>query len=371
MKFRSEDCTAFSLTEVHLLARKMQWSIVTFQAAGQKLPCTFISLSAELQESHGRSKSFIMESFQTQETCPRVNIVPDLELWGYDLQLPKSFLRENIEETEDPIQNKIEFEKDLAINAKSQYVAAVEKAQEFINKGEFQKLVIARLKKISLKNDHSTEVFFKAMTENYPQAFCYCVYHPAIGSWSGASPELLLSYRAEEIKTSALAGTLTEAQLEQGWSAKEVEEHEMVVEYIKSALDQKVKQLKVGIRKTVQAGPVFHLRTAIKAKISNNKFTSILQALHPTPAVAGLPFKNSIETINTIENFKREYYCGFIGVLKAEDNADVFVNLRCLKWLNEKTVQLFIGAGITAASIPEDEWFETEAKAKTMEDLLL
>lgn len=368
MRFSSEDSVSLSLTELYELANEMKWSVSTFQAPGQKLPCTYLSFQAKTETGlPTRGKSFVMQAFESKETSPLINISPDIEFWGFQFQIPKSFLGEKKKESEE--KKRISFFEN--INEQTNYLQAVEAAKKLIEKGQFQKLVISRKKQIQLSERILLEDFFQSMIAAYPRAFCYCVYHPESGLWAGASPELLLGFKEDQIHTSALAGTLTADQLGLGWSSKEIEEHEMVVEYIEAALQsQGIREVEKGERKTVQAGPVYHLRTELRATVNEGNYSNILMALHPTPAVAGLPFKNSQEKINSIEKYDREYYCGFIGVFNEVNNANVFVNLRCIKWLDDKNVQLFTGAGITQSSIPEQEWKETEAKAKTMEDLL-
>jgi len=96
-----------------------------------------------------------------------------------------------------------------------------------------------------------------------------------------------------------------------------------------------------------------------------NKFGACLQALHPTPSVGGLPKEAARQFILTKEKHDRAYYTGFLGPLNIQNKSHLFVNLRCLQLFNKQFV-LYSGAGITAASIAENEWEETENKMMTM-----
>ena len=86
--------------------------------------------------------------------------------------------------------------------------------------------------------------------------------------------------------------------------------------------------------------------------------------LHPTPALAGMPKKESIDCINKYESHNREYYGGYIGPFSCNE-FDYKVNLRCIKFDNNK-IQLFAGGGITSKSIAETEYQETESKSQTI-----
>jgi isochorismate synthase len=91
----------------------------------------------------------------------------------------------------------------------------------------------------------------------------------------------------------------------------------------------------------------------------------MLQLLHPTSAVCGQPLDKALEFIRKHENYKRQFYTGYLGPINFEDRTDLFVNLRCLQIMQEKLI-LYAGAGITQDSIPEKEWEETELKLNTL-----
>ena len=82
---------------------------------------------------------------------------------------------------------------------------------------------------------------------------------------------------------------------------------------------------------------------------------------------AGLPQKEAIELIDSIEEHKRSLYAGCIGVLG--DRTDLFVNLRCAQ-LIENEYFLYLGGGFTKDSIAKKEWQETENKSRTLLDIL-
>ena len=101
--------------------------------------------------------------------------------------------------------------------------------------------------------------------------------------------------------------------------------------------------------------------------MNGQKPIQIADKLHPTPAVSGLPQKEAIELIDSIEEHERSLYAGCIGVLG--DRTDLFVNLRCAQ-LIENEYFLYLGGGFTKDSIAKKEWQETENKSRTLLDIL-
>jgi isochorismate synthase len=91
----------------------------------------------------------------------------------------------------------------------------------------------------------------------------------------------------------------------------------------------------------------------------------LIDALHPTPAVCGLPKESAKEFILENEGYDRSFYTGFLGELSVENRSNLFVNLRCMQ-VKDATYYIYIGGGITSASVPEKEWEETVAKSKVM-----
>ena len=116
-----------------------------------------------------------------------------------------------------------------------------------------------------------------------------------------------------------------------------------------------------------------HLRTDFKVDLKEVDFptlgTDMLQLLHPTSAVCGLPKEPALRFIIANEGYKRSYYSGFLGPVNSEVGTHLFVNLRCMQLLKTEAV-LYAGAGITCESSPEKEWQETQHKMQTMGKIL-
>lgn len=169
-------------------------------------------------------------------------------------------------------------------------------------------------------------------------------------------------------KPVALAGTqsLRDGKLPKSWDHKNWREQQLVASYIRRQLST------LGITPeekgpySARAGEVSHLKSDFFFSLPNpEKLGDVLQLLHPTPAVCGLPKEEAYHFIIENEGYDRSYYSGFIGWLDPKGKTDLYVNLRCMNILPQ-TFTLYAGGGLLAASQLEDEWQETEDKLDTM-----
>jgi len=252
----------------------------------------------------------------------------------------------------------------------------VQKGITAIQKGQIKKVVLSRKETIEV-DDINFMLYFTRLIKAYPTAFRYLFFHPQVGFWMGATPEQLLKKKSEYIQTVALAGTQVQTNIDLvQWSDKEKEEQKIVTDFIIQNIEPFSTEIEISEPFTVQAGTLFHIKTEIKAKlIAPEHFANILMALHPTPALCGLPKQEAKEFIIANEGYDREYYAGFLGELqynpetKQYAESDIFVNLRCMQ-LEYRKVHLYIGGGITAKSEPEAEFLETVNKSKTIKKIL-
>jgi isochorismate synthase len=240
-------------------------------------------------------------------------------------------------------------------------------AHSFLNGiAQFQldKAVFSRVKSYSFPLDKAFQLFEK-LCETYPKALVYLVSSSKIGTWIAATPEILLEAHKSFVFTMSLAGTKKASQNTDPWGDKEKNEQQLVTEFIENQL-QKVgaEQIELNGPYDYQAGPVTHLRTDLSAYFASGKLTEIIKALHPTPAVSGVPRDKALNLISSVEAHDRFLYTGIVGLLSKTD-ATLYVNLRCAQ-LQTNTAYLYLGGGFTPQSIPELELDETENKSKTL-----
>lgn len=239
--------------------------------------------------------------------------------------------------------------------------------------GNFDKLVLARSKDETLYQPLPLIPTFISATQTYPTAYTYLLYTPQTGLWLGSTPELLCSAEGGVFQTMALAGTQLAPR--QGnpprWSAQHTKEQGYVTTYIIEALTALGLRPTTSPTQTVRAGNLVHLRTDITARLEGAvKLPQLLEALHPTPAVCGLPKQESLEFILENEQTDRSYYSGCLGILSPQSKSSIYVNLRCMQLLSPTMVRLYAGGGLILGSQLEVEWQETERKLQTMRSLL-
>ncbi|MFV0304393.1 MAG: chorismate-binding protein [Moheibacter sp.] len=263
--------------------------------------------------------------------------------------------------------NNFNFNYDLKLNtirefnsiSEKKYQELVQNTIDEISKTQLSKVVISRIK---VENNSSFQVLlsFKKLVQNHPDALVY-LWHTPKETWMGATPELLLQENKAEIQTVSLAGTKLP---EYDWTEKEFDEQKIVTNYITSEL-QGLMNLKIKGPETIQAGSFQHLKSYISADIPQRfSIKKLVRKLHPTPAVCGLPKNSAFHFILENEGYNRNFYTGFIGI-KNKSNTDYFVNLRCTQ-LFQNQIWIYVGGGITAESVPEKEWIETELKSETI-----
>lgn len=275
----------------------------------------------------------------------------------------------------DAMQDDYAIEEELVVKTdfiddKERHIGLVEDTINTIKNTAISKIVVSRKEKVTLDNFDEVETFEKLLYQ-YPNAYGYIWFHPKVGLWMGATPETLLKVDGVQFKTMALAGTMPyKGTLNVAWGSKEIEEQRMVSDYIKVNLDTSVDALELSKVETVKAGNLLHLKTNVTGSLKTVKdVKKIVELLHPTPAVCGLPKEESKDFILAKENYDRSFYTGYLGVVNIHQKTSLFVNLRCFT-LEDKNAYIYVGGGITENSIPEKEWQETLAKSKVMKKIL-
>ena len=281
--------------------------------------------------------------------------------------------------------------------------------------GEFHKLVLARSVCDARPAEADPLLLFRCACQHYPRLFICLVSTPQSGTWLMATPEVLLSGAGTQWHTMALAGTmklegeqlafdtaLPQDSLHIAWTDKNIQEQRYVATYITECLEQFTSDFSERGPYTVRAGNLVHLRSDFRFTLPDaDHLGDVLQVLHPTPAVCGLPKHHSFDFILANEHAPRRYYSGFMGPLnlspseppccpprgtlipKAQPkpplgevwrgllpSTHLFVSLRCMELLDDACI-LYVGGGLLPDSVEEQEWQETEAKMETMRQLLV
>ncbi|MFN5168072.1 MAG: chorismate-binding protein [Cyclobacteriaceae bacterium] len=255
------------------------------------------------------------------------------------------------------------------------YRELVARAVEQIKQGVLEKVVPARKQIVEFSGPQDWPAVFFKLADRYPHALVTLCSTPETGTWIGATPELLISQNAsDQFKTVALAGTKpfdagTDLKAV-AWTEKEIEEQAMVSRYIINCFKKiRVREFDEQGPRTVQAGNLLHLKTEFTVDTRAINFPQLasvmLNLLHPTSAVCGMPLHEALQFLSAYEGMDRELYGGYWGPVNVDSETQLFVNLRCMK-VSENVATLFAGAGVTHDSIPEAEWKETGWKMNTL-----
>jgi isochorismate synthase len=250
---------------------------------------------------------------------------------------------------------------------KARHAAAIAQAQRFIDVGGLRKVVLARTIPIPFDTMLLPALFRDAL-DQHPEAFVCLLNCPEYGIWLGASPERLIHAEGDLVTVDSIAGTkpwgiapLTANE----WGSKERDEQQLVTDGVRDVFSEHaVADIQMHGPDVLRAGPVAHLHTRLQGRLGPASLARLVHDLHPTPAVCGTPRTAAREFIQEHEPHDRGLYAGFWGPWKLEGSTTLHVNIRCLQAF-EISADIHVGGGITAASNAEDEWRETEQKART------
>ncbi len=259
--------------------------------------------------------------------------------------------------------------------SKKDFIRLVSKEIKAIKKGDFHKLVAARTVDMPFKRPFDIENNLKILSAKYPAAMVFFFFHPEAGYWMGATPETLIEVKSKKyFRTVALAGTQLYKEhtdlMEVAWRQKEIEEQALVSRFIINCFKKvRVREFEESGPKTFRAGNLVHLKSDFIVDMEAIGYpelaANMLDLLHPTSAVCGMPKEKALEYIRKNETIEREMFSGFAGPLNIDDNTHFYVLLRCMQ-LFEGFARLYAGAGITSFSDPELEWEETAHKFNTL-----
>jgi menaquinone-specific isochorismate synthase len=255
----------------------------------------------------------------------------------------------------------------------------VEAAVERIERGPLRKVVLAQAQTVELDGPASTPAAYARLTETYPDCFRFLFAPAEGGEFFGATPERLVSRDGRTVRTEAMAGSTGRGDTpeEDEWlarelsdSTKDTHEHDLVVGAIKDQLEPYARSVTTGDRTVRRLATVQHLQTPVRADLAEDDHVlALVEALHPTPAVGGLPPDLARETIRETEAFERGWYASPVGWFDAAGNGTFAVAIRSAVTRDDRAT-LFAGNGIVADSDPDRELEEVRLKYRPILDTL-
>jgi menaquinone-specific isochorismate synthase len=257
------------------------------------------------------------------------------------------------------------------------YRAAVERAIALVEQGDLTKLVLAVRQQLELDGALDPLTLLANLRRSQPGSCRFLWQQQAGDALLGASPERLLTLRQGLLRSDALAGTapLGDTAIELLRSGKDRHEHELVVETITAVLQRAgLTPRRPRHPRLARHGALVHLHTPITARLDPaagpaHQPLALAEALHPTPAVAGLPRREAMAWLRSLEPFERGHYAAPIGWIDSEGDADLRVAIRS-GTLRGHQLELTAGAGLVRGSRAERELQEVALKLGVLQHQL-
>lgn len=259
---------------------------------------------------------------------------------------------------------------------RSRWNQAIHKALSLVD--QIPKIVLSR--EIKLKANHPLEPWaLLARFDSRTAGHRFCFRFQESHAFVGATPERLISIEGRQLRSDCLAGTAARGLDEEADGIlatqllgcdKDRREHTFVVEAIREVLSPFCEVLTIAETPRLLKLPrIQHLHTPVSGELKPGvSLGAVLAALHPTPAVGGVPREPARVAISQLEDRSRGWYAGAVGWI-SRHAADFAVGIRSAL-LTPQGATVFAGGGIVPGSDPDAEYDETERKASSMLALL-
>jgi menaquinone-specific isochorismate synthase len=251
------------------------------------------------------------------------------------------------------------------------WMESVRKITGRIKNNTIEKVVLARRVDLNFSEPPNPFLFMRHFHAMNSPAFYFCFQLSPDKAFVGSSPECLFQRAGDSVASEALAGTRRRGATPEEdealrrslqTSTKDLHEHQLVADHVQEVLRPLCKRLETDASPSLlQLVLVQHLLSSTKGQLLNTTSDQdLIQALHPTPAVGGVPTQDALACIRELEPFDRGWYAAPFGRI-SRDEVELTVAIRS-GLLHGNTLSLYCGAGIVGASDPESEWEETESK---------
>lgn len=251
-----------------------------------------------------------------------------------------------------------------------QWAEQVESVLDRIEQGDLRKVVLAVALAVTLEREVAVPDVLERLRRSFPECYRFLVEPTEQAGFFGVPPERLVKLQGRRAETEALAGSVArgdtpeeDADLAESLlgSEKLQREQGMVTETIEERLAP-LGDVTVGDQGIRKLANIQHLQTPITCDLdADNHVLDLVEALHPTPAVGGLPPEEAERVIRETEGFERGWYASPIGWFDAAGDGEFAVGIRSAV-AGGRRATLFAGNGIVADSDPETEWAEISLK---------
>jgi menaquinone-specific isochorismate synthase len=271
----------------------------------------------------------------------------------------------------------------IGITGRDALENSIELALQTIAQEQLQKIVLAHTAEISVPS-LSIPASVANLRDLHPHCYTFATGDGLGNCFLGASPERLVTVRDGLLIADALAGSaprgrspLLDRQLGKELLAdpKEQHEHRLVRDFIANSLvDLGLHPQWSAAPRLLQLANIQHLWTPIRTVLPEAVSPlAVIGALHPTPAVAGLPRDLACAKIREYEQVDRSLYAAPLGWIDLDGDCEFVVGIRSALVTGvrgaspeETRVRLYAGAGIVAGSQVSREVAEIQLKLQPL-----
>ncbi len=259
------------------------------------------------------------------------------------------------------------------------FVEIVERAKEYIYDGDIYQVVLSKRFNMSIKGNKLS--IYSNLREINPSPYMYVLKING-KEIMGSSPEMLVRTSNDNVETFPIAGTRPinndkeeNERLKRDLISdeKELAEHTMLVDLARNDLGRVCNWGSVKVDELMSIKEFSHVQHMVSHVIgrlrSNNDSYDALRAVFPAGTVSGAPKVRAMQIIDELEYDPRGPYAGAIGYFSFNGSSDFAISIRSL-FINGNNAYIQSGAGIVADSIPINEWYEAEHKARAILDAI-
>lgn len=263
-------------------------------------------------------------------------------------------------------------------DARARYEADVARLVEEIHAGEMLQCVLAR--RFSVATARTPIEIYRSVRRINPSPYLFYIDLGGVEAGAalvGASPELLVRVRGDEVVTRPIAGTrprdedpVVDAALEEDLrnDPKELAEHAMLVDLARNDIGRVATPASVEVttlRSVERYRHVMHLASEVRGTLRDDldAFDAV-RATFPAGTLSGAPKVRAMEAIAEIEGERRGPYGGAVGYFSPHD-VECAITIRSAV-VRRGIATVHAGAGVVADSMPIREAAEVAAKAASM-----
>lgn len=260
--------------------------------------------------------------------------------------------------------------------AREEFLRDVQRIKEYILSGDVFQALLARRMEVPLDFDSTT--LYRMLRALNPSPYMFHLQLDGL-ELVGSSPEMMLRVADGKVTVRPIAGTRPRGKtaaedealaLELINDEKERAEHVMLVDLGRNDVGRLATYGTVQVTDLMvveKYSHVFHIVSQVEGQLPPNASAlDAFKAVFPAGTMTGAPKVRAMEIIDELEPERRGAYAGALGVIGAGDRRmDLAITIRtCV--IADGVASVQAGAGIVHDSVPENEWEETNNKARAM-----